>query len=594
MPAHRNIWQRFLTWRIQHKNNRLFFLACSMLIGIVVGFIALGLKSAVFELKAWFTESRETSHTHLIYLVLPAAGVLAAMLLKKWVIKDKVKHNVSSVLGAISKRNSIMKAHKIVSSVLGGVFTAGLGGSVGLESPVISSGGSFGSNLGRLLRMDYKQVTLLLACGSAAGISAIFNTPIAGIVFAIEVLMIDLTRYSLIPLLIASMSGTIITYIFYGEGVLFQYSISDAFIPEYIPYYIVLALVTALVSLYFTKVYLWIEHRFDKLKSTWYKWLIGSTLLGGLLFVFPQLWGEGYFNISQLLNHDLNGLLGNTFYQAAAKDYVGVFILIMVMLILLKGIATSITISAGGIGGIFAPSAFTGAFTGYTFAFVVNMIAGTRLIPPAHFALVGMAGALSGVLHAPLTGLFLIAEITKGYHLIIPLMICVTITFVIVKALEPNSVFTMQLARKGQLITHNKDKAVLTFMKLENVIEREFVTVPVDASLGELVKYIAKSKRDIFPVVGQNNKLEGIIHIQDIREIMFDKSHYDNTWVRNLMRIPPAVIQMHDSMQQVMRKFKKTDAWNLPVVDGDKYEGIISKSSLFSVYRKQLMEITED
>lgn len=565
-----------------------------MCVGILVGFIALGLKTAVYEFKEFMVGDWETSHGRLIFLILPAVGVLLAVLMKKILLRDGGRHNVTSILHAISKRNSLLKSHKIVSSVLGAAFTAGFGGSVGLESPVISSGGSLGSNLGRWLRMDYKDVTLLLACGSAAGISAIFNTPIAGIVFAIEVLMIDLTRYSLIPLLIASMSGTLITFVLYGEGVLFQYEITEAFNPALIPYYVILALVVALGSLYFTKVYLWVEKIFDKIKSVWKKWLVGGSVLGILLFVFPQLYGEGYFNISQLLSHELDALLGNTFYQAVAGEYIGVFILFMVMLILLKGVATSVTISAGGIGGIFAPSAFTGAFIGYLFAFVVNTVSGDILLSPVNFALVGMAGALSGVLHAPLTGLFLIAEITKGYHLIIPLMICVTLSFVIVKAIEPNSIFTMQLAKRGELITHNKDKAVLTFLQLENVVEKDLVTVPVDASLGDLVKYIAKSKRNIFPVVDDKNNLQGIIYISDIREIMFDEQYYNNTWVRNLMRIPPEIIQLTDSMQEVMNKFRKADAWNLPVVDEGKYVGIISKSSLFSAYREQLMDISED
>lgn len=534
------------------------------------------------------------SDKRFLLLLLPAVGILLSVILKRWLLKDPIRHNVSSILHAISKRKSLMKTHKIFSSVLGAVFTAGLGGSVGLESPVISSGGALGSNLGRFLHMNYKEITVLLACGSAAGISAIFNTPIAGIIFAIEVLMIDLTRFSLIPLLLSSMTGTIVTWLFYNEGILFEYSIKEAFTAGDIPYYIVFAIIAASVSLYFTKTYLWIESLFIRIKRPFLRISIGGLLFGGMLYLFPQLYGEGYMNVTYLLNHDLTSFVGDTVFQNLALSSSLLFVLFVLALVLLKVIATSITISAGGIGGIFAPSAVTGAFVGYIFAVSVNMIAGEYILSPGNFALVGMAACLSGVLHAPLTGLFLIAEITQGYHLIVPLMIAVTLVFIIVKAIEPNSIFTMQLAKRGELITHHKDKAVLTFLKLEKVIERDLVQVPVGASLGELTTYIAKSKRNIFPVVNENGDFEGIIHVEDIREIMFQEALYQTTFVRNLMRIPDEIIQAEDSMQEVMDKFNKSHAWNLPVVDKNRFVGVISKSSLFSAYRKQLINITED
>ncbi len=578
---------------ISKKNDRKYFLLYSLLVGLVAGFLALGLKSAVFYLRNYFVKGSYTNIRGLLF-ILPSIGIFFTYIMKKWVLKDGIRHNINTILHAISRRNSIMKKHKIFSSVIGAVFTAGLGGSVGLESPVISSGAAFGSNIGRLLRMDYKEVTLLLACGSAAGVSAIFNTPIAGVIFAIEVLMIDLTRFSLIPLLVASTTGTIVTYVLYGEGILFEYTISQSFAGSDIPYYIALAVIIAFVSLYFTKTFLWIEKLFGKIKKDLLKLAIGGTIFGTLLFIFPQLYGEGYLSVTYLLNEDIESFALKTFMFSHIAPSTLSFIVLMVLLILLKVVATGITIGAGGIGGVFAPSAVTGAMTGYLFAFVVNSIAGENIISQGNFALVGMAACLSGVIHAPLTGLFLIAEITSGYGLIVPLMIAVTIVFIIVKVLEPNSIFTYQLAQKGELITHHKDKAILSFLKIDNVIEDNLQTVPVEANLGELISYISKSKRNIFPVIDNEKNLKGIVYIEDIRNIMFKSELYDNTWVKDIMRKVVIVIDENDTMQEVMNKFNINNSWNLPVVQNGKYIGVISKSSLFSAYRKQLINITHE
>ncbi len=593
MSTHKNFFHRIHLWSIVNRNDRKFFLFCSLIIGLIAGFLALGLKTAVFYIRD-FVLRESFSEIRFMLFLLPAVGILITFGMKKWVLRDTIKHNVHSILHAISRRNSMMKKHKIVSSVIGAAFTAGFGGSVGLESPVISSGAAFGSNLGRWLRMNYKEMTVLLACGSAAGISAIFNTPIAGVIFAIEVLMIDLTRFSLIPLLLASTTGTIVTYLFYGEGILFEYTIVDSFSAEDIPYYLLLAVIVAFVSLYFTKSFLFIEKLFVKIKRNYVKIAVGGGAFGLLLYLFPQLYGEGYQSVTHLLDGDLSAFTGEAFLFQSTDGSVILFISLMLLLILLKVVATGITISAGGIGGIFAPSAVTGAMTGYLFAFSVNSIAGDYILSPGNFALVGMAACLSGVLHAPLTGLFLIAEITSGYELIVPLMMAVTVVFIIVKIIEPNSIFTYHLAQRGELITHHKDKAVLNFMKLENVLENNLQKVPVEATLGELVDYISHSKRNIFPVVDHDSKLEGIIYVEDIRDIMFHHELYENTWVRNLMRKPSVVIDSKDSMQNVMNKFNLSNSWNLPVVEEGRYVGIISKSTLFSAYRKQLINITEE
>ncbi len=593
MSKPRNIFNKIHLWSIVRRNERQFFLFCSLIIGLIAGFLAYGLKSAVFYLRD-FILAESFTEIRLLLFVLPTIGILITYIMKKWILRDNSKHNVQAILYSISRRNSKMERHKILSSVLGAVFTAGFGGSVGLESPVISSGGAFGSNLGRWLRMNYKEITVLLACGSAAGISAIFNTPIAGVVFAIEVLMIDLTRFSLIPLLLASTTGTIVTHLLYSEGMLFQYTITQSFLAGNIPYYLLLAVIVAFVSLYFTRTFLYIEKVFEKIKNDLVKIAIGGLLFGLLLYVFPQLYGEGYLSVTHLLNGDLDAFSGNAFMFNEIGSSALLFVILMLSLILLKVVATSITIAAGGVGGIFAPSAVTGAMTGYLFAFSVNIIAGEVILSPGNFALVGMAACLSGVLHAPLTGLFLIAEITSGYELIVPLMMAVTVVFIIVKIIEPHSIFTFHLAKRGELITHHKDKAVLNFLTIENVLENNLQKVPVEANLGELVNYISKSKRNIFPVIDDDGKLEGIVYVEDIRDIMFQQELYQNTWVRQLMRVPNIVVDACDTMQEVMDKFNVSDSWNLPVVQDGKYIGIISKSSLFSVYRKKLISITED
>jgi len=593
MSKPRNIFHKIHLWSIVRRNDRRFFLFCSLIIGLIAGFLAYGLKTAVYSLRDFVLDESFTE-IRLLLFILPTIGILITYIMKKWVIKDHSKHNVQEILYSISRRKSIIDSHKIISSVLGAVFTAGLGGSVGLESPVISSGAAFGSNLGRWLRMDYKKITVLLACGSAAGISAIFNTPIAGVVFAIEVLMIDLTRFSLIPLLLASTTGTIVTHLLYTEGMLFQYTITQSFLAGNIPYYLLLAVIVAFVSLYFTKIFLYVQRVFERIKNKLVKITIGGLLFGLLLYIFPQLYGEGYFNVTHLLNGDLDAFAGNAFMFNKIGSSALLFVILMLCLILLKVVATSITIAAGGIGGIFAPSAVTGAMTGYLFAFSINIIAGKLILSPGNFALVGMAACLSGVLHAPLTGLFLIAEITSGYELIVPLMMAVTVVFIIVKLIEPHSIFTYELAKRGELITHHKDKAVLNFLKIENVLENNLQKVPVEANLGELVDYISKSKRNIFPVIDNDGKLKGIVYIEDIRGIMFKQELYQSTSVKHLMRVPDIVVDACDTMQEVMDKFNVSNSWNLPVVQDDKYIGIISKSSLFSVYRKKLISISED
>lgn len=582
-------------WRIKNMKENTFILILSALIGIMAGLVALTLKVAVFYLRKLFIDYTigDSNSLFFLLLVLPSVGIGLTLLLKHYVIRDTIRHNISSILYAISRKNSLMKQHKMFSSMLGGILTAGFGGSVGLESPIISSGASIGSNLGRIFHFNYKTVTVLLACGSSGAISAIFNTPIAGVIFALEVLLIDLTRFSLIPLLIASVSGTIVTTVFYPTGVLFDFKIQETFHVSLIHFYVIFGLLTGIVANYFTVVFLRIEKYFSTIKSSLKRYFTGSLLFGLILLFFPMLWGEGFGVIKELLKENHIAIFEFTLYPQHT-DKIWLIVLVFIFMILLKVVATALTIGAGGIGGIFAPSLFTGALTGYLFAAVINFLDIGVHLSLINFTMIGMTGVLSGVLHAPLTALFLIVEITFGYELIVPLMIVSTIAFITAKRFSENSIITEQLAVRGHLITHHKDKAVLTMMKLRSVLETNFTSVNIHDNLGSLMRAVAKSKRNIFPVLDDEGFLEGVITLDDVREIMFHRELYQKKMVRNLMSPPPAYIRMDDSMDTVMKKFNETGAWNLPVIDKGKYIGFVSKSKMFNVYRELLVNITDD
>jgi CIC family chloride channel protein len=586
---------KFYRWRLQKINENTFILILAVVIGVLSGFVALGLKLAVFYLRKLSMDRiiGDDKFRLILLLIFPTIGIGLTLFFKYFVIKDTIKHNISSILSAISKKNSIMRRHKVFSSMLGGTLTAGFGGSVGLESPIISSGAAIGSNLGRIFHFNYKTITLLLACGSSGAIAAIFNTPIAGVVFALEVLLLDLSRFSLIPLLIASVSGTIVTTIFYPESILFDFQIKESFHVYLLPFYLIFALICGFVANYFSNTYLTIEKRIEKIVNPYRRFLIGSLGFGILLLIFPPLWGEGFSTIKALMSENHHAVLDMTLYSQYSDNLVVIF-LVFIFLILLKVVATALSVGAGGIGGIFAPSLYTGAITGYLFAFFVNSLDIGVHLPLVNFTMIGMAGLLSGVLHAPLTGLFLIAEITFGYELIVPLMIVTTISFLTSKYYNKNSIITAQLAAEGQLITHNKDQAVLTMMKLKSVIETDFLTISIDANLGDLVKIVSKAKRNIFPVIDHEGFLAGVILLDDIREIMFNQDLYKKHLVRNLMTSPPAFIKMDDKMDAVMHKFNQSKAWNLPVIEKGRYVGFVSKSKLFNVYRQQLVEITAE
>jgi len=550
------------------------------------------IKNSVHLIKNLLTSSFTQSYHNYLYIIYPAIGILIAVLFIRFILRQHVGHGIPSVLHAISKSHGIIKSHNIFSSIITSTFTVAFGGSVGLEGPTVATGAAIGSNIGRFLRLNYKQITLLLGLACAAAMAAIFKSPIAAVVFAIEVIMIDLTMASIVPLLIASATAVLTSYFFLGQAVLYPFEIQDQFKLVDIPYYIVLGLIAGLVSIYFTKMYLFIEGRFRNIK-TWYgRYIIGALIIGILIFFFPSLYGEGYEAINTALSGDFSPLFNHSIFYAM-RDNIAVVFLLFVLIIIFKVVATTATFGAGGIGGVFAPTLFTGVFTGLFFAILINFL-GIGPVTESNFALVGMGGLIAGVLHAPLTGIFLIAEITSGYGLFVPLMITSTISYATIKIVAPNSVYTHQLARRGELITHHKDRAVLTMMNVESLLETHFKTIGPDATLGDLVKIVAKSNRNVFPVVDEENTFFGIIRMDDIRNIMFKPEMYQNTYVRTLMYYPTTIVSIDDTMENVAHKFHTSGKYVLPVLKENTYIGFVSRANVFSEYRKMLKHFSDD
>jgi len=467
----------------------------------------------------------------------------------------------------------------------------GFGGSVGLEGPTVATGAAIGSNIGRLFRLNFRQVTLLLGCACAGAMAAIFKAPIAAIVFALEVIMLDLTLASLVPLLIASLTAAATSYLFLGQNVLYAFQVHEAFDLVESPYYIILGIVAGLMSVYFTKMYMFVTGLFEKLSSRWIRLMIGGLSLGILIFFIPSLYGEGYEPINSCLNGDYEYLFDGVLYDQY-RESITATLIILFMILVFKVVATSITFGSGGIGGIFAPSLFIGSNLGLFVAKILNLIGFN--ISESNFALVGMAGMIAGVIHAPLTAIFLIAEITGGYQLFFPLMIVATISYATTRLFTPNSVYTIQLAKRGELLTHDKDRNVLILMKIDKLIEKDFHTTHPDASLGDLVKIIMKAHRNIFPVVDEEGNFYGLVKMDDIRDIMFSPEMYESTRVRDLMFMPRFTVSCTESMEEVAKKFQVSGRYNITVLDEGKYVGFVSRAKVFSAYREMLREISHE
>lgn len=564
----------------------------SFVVGLLSAIAAALLKNSIYYTNKWISGVLGTESGKLLYLALPMAGMFLTMLFVKYIVRDNIGHGISRVLYSISKKKSRLGSHNSWTSIVASTITIGFGGSVGAEAPIVLTGSSIGSGIGRFFRLNYRNITLLIGCGAAGAVAGIFKAPIAGIVFTLEILLLDLTISSIVPLLISSVTAATVAYFLMGEKVLFSFNITEGFNISNIPWYIVLGIVSGLVSLYFSKMTLYLEGRYEKISNSYIRLVIGGTVLGFLIYLFPPFFGEGYESILELLHGNSTVLMEKSSVWSLDNGFfvAGLFFL---GLILFKVVATSSTNGAGGVGGIFAPTLFLGGVTGFLVAMLLNRYAGLNL-PDNRFVLAGMAGVMAGVMHAPLTAIFLIAEITGGYALLIPLIITSTVAFITTRSFEKHSIYHVQLARRGELITHDKDKAVLTFMDWKKDIETDLLKVKSTDRLGDLVKIISRSKRNIFPVVDDYNILEGVVLLDDVRETMFNTELYDTTLIRDLMSIPPSYIDKRENIETVMETFRKTGAWNLPVLDNGYYVGFISKSRIFTTYRELLVQFSEE
>ena len=561
------------------------------MVGLLSGFAVVIVKNSVHFIQQLLTLGFVKEFENYLFFLYPFIGLLLTTLFIKFILKKPIGHGIPSTLYAISKNNSVIKAYSMFASIVASSLTVGFGGSVGLEGPTASTTSAIGSNIARLFKLDYKTTTLLLGCGAAGAMSGIFNAPIAALVFVLEVFMFDLSLTSMIPFLMASVSAALSSRMMLGDNVLFEIRIQDTFVISEFPFFILLGVFTGLVSVYFNKMFWFIEGIFEKIKQQKYRLIIGGVLLGCLIFFVPPLYGEGFETITALLKGDFKHVVDHSLFFDK-KEEIFIVLGLLFGMVFLKVIASAITFGAGGIGGVFAPSLFMGATSGFVFAKTLNIFKESNL-SETNFTLVGMAGLIAGVLHAPLTSLFLIAEITRGYELIIPLMITAAISYLTSKYFVSHSVYNMQLAKRGQLITRHKDKAVLTLMKLHSEVETDFNNISPESTLEDLVKVVSKSTRNLFPVVDNEGILHGIITLDDIREIMFKPEMY-SVKVESLMTTPQTYVDLSDNMDTVMQKFTKTNAWNLPVIDGKKYIGFVSKSKLFNAYRKLLVEFSED
>ena len=591
--------QRFILWREKNVKEKQFVLILSFVVGILTALAASLLKFLIEYIKEFLTENFDTTGANWLYLVYPVIGIFLTGLFIRYVVKDDISHGVTKILYAISRRQSRIKRHNTWSSLLASSITIGFGGSVGAEAPIVLTGSAIGSNLGSIFKMEHRTLMLLVGCGAAGAVSGIFKAPIAGLVFTLEVLMIDMTMGSLVPLLISCVTAATVSYILTGTSAMFEFHMDEPFLMERIPAVMLLGILCGLVSLYFTRTMNWIEGIFRKYSNPYVKLMIGGSMLSVLIFLFPSLYGEGYDTIHMLLNgtntHDWDMVMNNSIFYG----YGGLLLLYLALVVLFKVFATSATNGGGGCGGTFAPSLFLGCITGFVFAHFCNGYDMSPVvsddIPEKNFALLGMAGVMSGVMHAPLTGVFLIAELTGGYDLFLPLMMVSVSAYLTIMIFEPHSIYSMRLAKKGELLTHHKDKAMLTLMNIESVVETDFERVAPDMDLGGMVKVISKARRNLFPVVDARGVLLGIVILDDIRNIMFRQELYHRFYVSRFMTSPPARINIEDSMEEVMKKFDDTKAWNLPVVDKEgKYRGFLSKSRILNSYRQMLVDFSED
>ena len=586
----RNIFTKILIWRYKYISERQFILVLSILVGFLAGLGTVLLKYLTLFIQSVLEGGFIKNYYYSLYFIFPIIGVWLVYLIKKNFIKKEIGHGISTTLYSISKRSGIIERYKMFASLIVAPITVGFGGSVGLQGPAVSTGAALGSNVARLFHMNAKTRMLLIGCATAGAMSSMFKAPVAAIVFAIEIFSLDLVFASLVPLLLASIAAVITSYFFRGTDVLFSFELLDAWRVKDIVFYVLLGLATGIASVYFSKMYFLITRFFSRFSNAYIKIGIAAIAIGFMLYLFPPLYGEGYGLINNLLNGKTEAALSGIQYQI---DFNNIWMVIVILLIIavFKAIAMTTTFAAGGVGGIFIPTLFMGSALGNAVAKAINQFGFE--VSEANFTLIGMTGLMAGVLHAPLTAIFLIAEITGGYDLFVPLMLVATISFGFTKYFVPNSIYTAELAKRGELITNDKDKNALMMLNIDRVIETDFIKISTEMTLGEMLrKGVSKSSRNIFPVVDEAEQFLGIVLLDDVRSVMFDQSLYENTTVSLFMKSPPNIIFYNDSMETIMEKFKGSGAWNLPVIKNQKYLGFISKSKLLTAYRNKLIELT--
>ena len=578
--------RKFLIWRMKHIRDRNFLIYLGIIVGVISGLAAVTLKGSVHYIQHWLADF-SSERSYWLHIGYPVVGILLTMLVARYIFKDELGHGITNILYAISRKSAIIERTKMYSRMITSALTVGFGGSVGLEAPIVVTGSAIGANLGQLVHLNYKKRTLLIGCGAAGAISAIFNSPVAGVIFAIEVLLTDVTISMFIPLLISSVFGALVSKSLLGAEILFSFQLKDDYSFADLPFIIAMGIVAGLLSVYFTRTTFWVEGRLHKIKKPLLRALLGGLGLGILILFMNPLYGEGYNTIKDLVNGNLHDYLPAFFGDSLAANPL-IPILFFTAVILFKPVASALTIGSGGSGGIFAPSLFIGGVLGFVFASAVNLITGTDTLSVSNYTLIGMSGLMSGVLHAPLTAIFLIAEITSGYTLFVPLMLVSAIAYSTAIYFESHSLYEKHLALTGDLLPRDKDKQVLREINIEKVVETDLLKIAPEATLGDLVELVRKSKRNLFPVVNTKGELVGIITLDDIRDIMFDREKYDTVYINSIMHSPPASVSPHENMQSVMEKFEATGAWNLPVLDDGIYVGFLSKSRIFNTYRNKL------
>lgn len=581
---------------ISRWSERNQLLVLSLVVGIVVGLAAVLLKTLISVIQEGLRDAfGGVLDGALYYLALPGIGMLLAMLFCKYVIKDRIGHGVTKALQAVSRHESRIKPHNMWSSIAASSVTIGFGGSVGAEAPIVYTGAAIGSNFARYMGLSYRSMTVLLGCGAAAAVAGIFKAPLAGVLFVLEILLFNISMTSMMPLLLSTVSATVVSYTLLGSSTPFECTLTP-FVLKNIPYYIILGLFCGACSIYFIRTTLKLEDRIGKMENVYLKWIMCAVGLGILIFLFPPLYGEGYESLGVLLNGKELSLDGQTplAFLAHSPWSVPLFFL---LILLLKVFSMTLTNAGGGVGGTFGPTLFVGAIAGFVVARTLNLLFdGTAVsVPEQNFVLVGMAGLMAGVMQAPMTAIFLIAEISGGYDLFLPLILTSTIAFGTTRIVEKYSIYTKRIAQRGELLTHDSDQAVLTLLKVSDVIETDFSTVKIDDTLGRLVEVISESTRNIFPVLDSRDRFQGFVSLEDIRKDMFRTDEYETLHVFNFMRSAEEYVYEDEKMDSVMKKFEVTSAWNLPVVRRDRtYVGFVSKSKIFSAYRDELKVVSQD